>query len=128
MFKKNQPKIFFDCVSGELGGKVFSAMPRETSTYVYGALDLTPYSLPAGEFLFTDKILRGFWMSTYLSQNPKLVPELNKQVMENLEGGDYKMTVSKRFKYENWEEAVEYYQNNMSKGKVLLQANPKPKL
>merc|ERR1712024_66616 len=62
LFKQAQPSIFFDCVSGDLGAKIFGAMPARSTTYVYGALDLKPYDIPAGELLFTDKTLKGFWM------------------------------------------------------------------
>ena len=128
MFKKLKPMFFFDCVSGDLGTKIFSAMPAKSTTYVYGALDLKPYDIPAGELLFTDKSLKGFWMSTFLQENPKLVPKLNEEVLKNLNAGDYKITISKRFTPEEFEQAVEYYQENQSKGKVLLQTQAKPKL
>lgn len=124
LFKQLKPKIFFDCISGDLGTQVFSAMPAKSTTYVYGALDLKPYEIPAGEMLFTDKTLKGFWMSTYLQENPGLIPKLTQEVVKNLVAGDYKITVSKRFTHKDFEAAVEYYQANQSRGKVLLQTRP----
>ena len=127
-FKKHKPGMFFDCVSGDLGTKIFCAMPMHSTTYVYGALDLKPYELPAGELIFKPKILRGFWMSVWVNENPEALPALNKDVMKNVHAGDYNLTISNRFKPSDFEKAVEYYQANQSKGKVLLQTTPTPKL
>jgi NADPH:quinone reductase-like Zn-dependent oxidoreductase len=129
-FKTHKPAAFFDCVSGDLGTKIFCAMPQYSSTYVYGALDYKPYELPAGELIFRPKILTGFWMSIWVNENPGALPELNRLVLENTNAGDYSLTISNRFKPAQFQEAVEYYQANQSKGKVLLQTvgGPTPKL
>jgi NADPH:quinone reductase-like Zn-dependent oxidoreductase len=56
-------RIAFDAVSGVLTGRVLSAMPNNSTIYVYGALENKPCAIDPAQFIFRNKTVKGFWLS-----------------------------------------------------------------
>lgn len=121
-FRKLKPQGFFDCVSGELGTQIIKALPRKSVTYSYGALSFAPYELMAGEIMFLDKTVKGFWLTTFLMENTSMIGDLGKSTVANSEKGSFGFKVAKRFALEDYQAAIDYYTTNSSLGKVLLQS------
>ena len=74
------------------------------------------------QFIFNDKALRGFWMSQYLKELIKAgdYTKAHKELYELLPT-ILSSTIQKVFKLADFKEALVYYNENSSKGKVLLQ-------
>ena len=117
-----KPAAFFDAVAGEEGTQVIEQMDANTTTYCYGSLSGKPYSIGAGDLIFKNKTLKGFWLSQVL-KDQELASQVFAATFGNLATRAYKTDISKTFPHEQFEEAIAYYQKHMSEGKVLLQ-NP----
>ena len=119
-FGNLKPSAFFDAVTGDDGTLVFNHMPNGSTTYCYGFLSPDDYKVGAGELIFKNKTLKGWWLPTY-RDNPAIAGELYAATFANLATRAYKTHIAKTFPHEQFEEALAYYSANASSGKVLLQ-------
>lgn len=120
-------KICFECIGGDIGSKILSAMPYGSTIYNYGNLLFKPLEgFNSTDLIFFNKRVDGFWLGTWLNQ---ITPEekafwfgyVIKELYANSEV--FKTNTSKRFGLENFKEAIEFYKSNMSEGKILLSPN-----
>lgn len=119
--KKLGANVAFECVSGDITGRVMNAMPDGSVVYLYGAMSMGPAEgINPGSVIFANKSLRGLWLTTWLANQGlfKLYRLMNK-VVEMLPG-ILRSDVSREFSLEEVTEALEFYQKNMSAGKVLI--------
>ena len=112
--------IFFDAVSGKDGSRIVSLMPNGSKVQCYGRLSGEDYSIPATELIFKNKSISGFWLT------PILKNEISRKAVisvafENLANRNYTTNISKKFPFENFDEAIDFYSKNQTEGKVLLQ-------
>jgi len=122
IFKEHRPKALFDAVSGETSSEIIALMPRNTTTYVYGALSLSNIELSPSTIIFQGKNIRGFWLTDFLktSKDPM---SIFGAALGNLASKDFKVTIAAKFTHAQYNEALEFYRINSTKGKVLIQ-NP----
>jgi NADPH:quinone reductase-like Zn-dependent oxidoreductase len=57
----------FDSTAGETASKIFQAMPHKSISYIYGALDMQPFSIPVGMMIFHRKTVSYFWLTDWLN-------------------------------------------------------------
>lgn len=122
IFDEHQPGAFFDAVAGEVANEIVRMMPPKSTTYNYGALSLTPISVSSIDLIFKLKVVTGWWLSDYV-RSPENVAVIFPRTFERLAKKIFKTEVAQTFSHEKYGEAIEFYKNNMTKGKVLLQ-NP----
>ncbi|KRX09013.1 GroES (chaperonin 10)-like protein [Pseudocohnilembus persalinus] len=113
--------IAFDAIGGEFTSKLIDAMPNHSHIFQYGILggDLN-VNYNTTDLLFKDKHLHGFWLVT---EQQNASPEKAQKVIKectSLVSKTLSSNIVKKFKFEQIEEALEYYSKNMSAGKVLL--------
>ena len=111
----------FECISGDLTGKVLNAMPEGSTIYLYGAMSMSAAEgiNPSG-LIFSRKSLTGLWLTSWIkSKSLWALYKLTKRVIELLPT-ILKSEVSREFPLESVEEALEFYKNNMSAGKVII--------
>ena len=113
--------LCFEAVGGALFGKVVSAMPPKSHVLSYGALESGSISgVAVPDLLFNQKVLRGFWLTALAkSYNLKQLQELGAKCQLKLKT-TLKSEINKIFKYEEVNEALEYYKKFASKGKILF--------
>lgn len=121
LFGELKPQAFFDAIGGETASTIFSLMPNNTTTYNYGALSLEPISVTSTDLIFNGKTLTGYWLANDFVV-PEIAGKLFTESYAKLAAGTYKTLISGRFSHDKFEEALEFYKNNCSKGKVLFQA------
>lgn len=115
---------FFDCVGGNYTGWVMNLLPRGSTLYHFGNLELRRLGeLDTHDFIFHKKELVGWWLTAWLQSLSK--DELTKwrnYIIEDLNSGSdiFKTTVSKSFGLDEFEKAFEYYLTHMSEGKIIL--------
>jgi NADPH2:quinone reductase len=121
--KEINVNLFFDCVGGSISGKVLSLLPNGSVMYNYGNLEVKPVSIDSISLIFKDKKVFGWWLMNWF----KLLSKEERKhwhdyVVKNIEkGSDLFLTeISKSFDLKDISKAMDYYMNNMSKGKVLL--------
>jgi len=122
--EKEQATISFDAIGGGFTGKVLTAQPAGSVCYVYGGLEShTVTSLSIME-LFKGKRVTGLVFATHVQELAKAgkLGEFFQEVHSRL-GTTFRTNVHKVFKLEEIAEALAYYKENSSKGKILLQPN-----
>jgi len=123
LFKTLSPKCFFDTFAGQAASKIIEVMPRGSTIYNYGALSLSDYVISPTSLIFEEKVVRGFWLTSYLEQ-AKNTGDIYSEVLESTRAGGNIIEVVGKFPHEEFKEAMNYYRSHCSLGKVLLQ-NPK---
>lgn len=115
--KQLDARFAFDAVAGPVGTAVLRAMPRSGRLTIYGRLEPTGFSPEPAQFLFQGKIVDGFWLSTWLRGNSARdwLGEL-----EVLLAGAEPTQVSARVGLEGAVRAIDAYQKEMTRGKVLI--------
>ena len=119
-------KILFDCVGGEFTSKFLSAMPNGSTLYHFGNLEKKPITnLSTADFIFKDKTIKGFWLSTWIKT---LKPEeflhwsnVVKKDFEEFNGEIFSTEYKKEFTLENFAEAMKTYKE--TSGRVLIKPN-----
>ncbi|NNE95854.1 MAG: zinc-binding dehydrogenase [Acidimicrobiales bacterium] len=71
VMKTHKPRFLIDAVVDATSTKIFNAMGSNSTWLVYGSLsaEIPPLSNP-GEFIFMNKVIRGFWLAPWLSRAP----------------------------------------------------------
>ncbi|KAL4506571.1 hypothetical protein ABPG72_000142 [Tetrahymena utriculariae] len=112
--------VFFDAIAGSFTGEVLSQMPNNSTAYVYGLLSGQNSSVSPTELIFRNQTVKGFLLGTWLQS---ITPELKKQSIEKLQKlikTVLKSEISKEYSLRNGQQAIEYYSQNMTAGKILI--------
>jgi len=118
-----KPTICFDSVAGEFTGKIFDLMPPGINLQMYGNLasdEVTHISV--ANLLFEGKVLSGLWLVQWMQ---KMTPEEKQKVAQHVfpQLNDVmKSDITKIFRLEEFEQAIEFYKAN-TQGKTLLKLN-----
>jgi len=122
---KEQATIGFDAINGDFADKVLKNMPANSTVHVYGSLGGNlKYRLIDEEKFDDGKCISGLFYLTYIGEF-KQRGEMEKyweEIHAPLKSL-YKTEVHKVFPVDEAIEAMEYYQKNSSKGKVLIKYN-----
>jgi NADPH:quinone reductase-like Zn-dependent oxidoreductase len=112
--------IAFDAVAGELSGRVLHAMPRGSRLVVYGALSEKACAIPPGDFIFRDKTIEGFWLSTWLRKNPVYDTLRAGVAVQRGLSDEFRTEVRARLPLEAAGEGLAEYASSMTTGKILF--------
>jgi len=112
--------VIFDCVGGKMVQQLIDAAPKESKLFIYGQLSSNDCEIQPGTLIFTGSQIQGFWLTNRLKTQNMLETILNIRKVQSLIGKELGTTIHKTFQPEQIAEAIETYQNNMSKGKVLI--------
>jgi NADPH2:quinone reductase len=117
-------KICFECIGGDIASKILNAMPYGSTIYNYGNLLFKPLdSFNSADLIFFNKKVLGWWLGTWLQEisNEEKASWFGYVIGEIFANNElFKTSTSKKFSFDNFKEAMEFYQGNMSEGKVLL--------
>lgn len=118
--KKLNAKVLLDAVGGSLVSKLFLHLPYGSKIISYGNLSEQNFEVAPGLLIFQKKSIEGFWLSEWLSTKKREeVLEISQKTQE-LYHKCFFSKVEKEFPLFRGLEAIEYYQKNMSKGKVII--------
>ena len=122
--EKEQATIAFDAIAGDFTNKVLTAQPPGSVIHVYGGLGGRAVNSISIMELFKGKKITGLYLSNHIEECVKngTVQEFFKEIHSRL-GTTFRTNVHKIFKLEEIHEALAYYKDNASKGKILLQPN-----
>ena len=122
---KENATISFDAISGDFPSRLITAQPPGSICYVYGALSgqREVKSLSILE-LFQGKTVSGLYLTNYIDELTKS-GEIVKffQEIHSLLGTTFRSEVHKVFALDDIKDALAYYKDNSSKGKILLKPN-----
>jgi len=123
--KELNAKVCLECIAGDVPAEMLEFMGFGSTCIVYGALSEKPMGNlnPLG-FIGAGKTLESFMMPIYMAQKltPAEIGEFYKQ-SELLCTSTFKTEVNKRFGFHQWKEAMQFYYENQTAGKVLFRAD-----
>jgi len=113
-------RLAFDAVGGDLTSRVTAAMPARSKVIIYGALGAEACQMRAFDLIFEDKKMEGFWLSQWI-KGIGLWPKWRMaRAAQKLLSSDLSTRVQARFPLEKVQDAISFYKENRSSGKVLL--------
>ena len=126
---KLNAKVCFDCVGGEMTGRLLTALPDESVLYHFGNLENKNVSaINSSDLLFKKKEVKGWWLMTWMKEvGVETLIKSREYIAEEFKNKDniFKTNYSKDFNLQDFDKALDYYSKNMSEGKVILRPNPK---
>ncbi|EIE20823.1 NAD(P)-binding protein [Coccomyxa subellipsoidea C-169] len=110
-----------DCVAGEMTGTVVASTRDHGTVYVYGLLSGPTSTVGAGNLIFRNVHVTGFWMVTWLEQLGDAKAEKLGEVMDLFARGIIVPTSGKKFPLEQANEAIAESWKVAKEGKVFLE-------
>ncbi len=111
-------RVAFDAVGGTTTDRILRGMPNGSHIIVYGGLEGQPVQVGVDQFIFRDKHVHGFWLSTWMRQQPDAFRAAWETVQADFDS--FKSEVRARFTVDQFDEAVALYEAQMTGGKVLI--------
>ncbi|TAD99626.1 MAG: alcohol dehydrogenase [Bacteroidetes bacterium] len=113
-------KYCFDALGGETGGQVIECLAVGGTMQVFGMLSLQNTPIHNGLVLFKNLTIKGFWLSTWITQISKetrnlLVPEVMKLLSK-----ESNITIDGIYPIEDVIKAIQHSESEGRKGKILL--------
>lgn len=113
-------KLFFDAVGGEQAETFLRISPPGSTIVNYAKLSEQNIEYDPRVILQQDKTILGFFLGNYTSGNNLFKNLKNLNRVKKMLAGNMEMKISARYPCKSVNDAVEFYRNNMSAGKVLL--------
>ncbi len=124
---KLKATVCFDCVGGDMTGRLFYALPDGAVMYHFGNLEGKRVAgIDSSELLFKRKELRGWWLMNWMREiGVDVIMKCHNFVVTEFlkEDNIFKTNYSRDFKLEEFNQALKYYSKNMSQGKIILRPN-----
>lgn len=118
--KKLEAVYLFEAVGGKLATSVFELMPYGSRLLSYGALSEEPISINPGICIFQNKSVEGYWLSSWMYNTKREDILKFSEEIQKLYPEIYKTKIARKFPISEFQEGLEYYEKNMSAGKVLF--------
>jgi NADPH2:quinone reductase len=114
----------FDCLGGEMTGKLISLLPNGSTLFHYGnLLEQDIGKVQSADLIFKDKTVCGWWMVRWmqsLSQDEMIYWWSFVQSEIKSYSTIFETDISKEFKLEDINKAIDFYKSHSSEGKVIL--------
>lgn len=117
---KLEASLFFDAVTGNETNKIIHAAPKNSQIIVYANLSDEQFSVDSREILQKNITINGFFLGNWTSEQNILKTLASIYKAKMLLKNELHTKVQHTFAIDQVNEAIEFYKNNMSKGKVLL--------
>lgn len=112
--------VAFECVAGEMTGKVFNSLPFGAQVHLYGSLSLKMISeVHPSELIFRQKSIRGFHL-LHNFLNSHSLAEFQEELRRDFQCGRIESRFQKEVQLEDLDAALQEYGSSLSKGKLLV--------
>jgi NADPH:quinone reductase-like Zn-dependent oxidoreductase len=112
--------LMLDAVGGEMVNRVLDVLPDGSTIILYGNLSLKKIEFQPPQLVRRSKKIAGFVLSHWIAEKGTVRALLNLIRIRRMLKKGLETRVQAVFPIEEAQEAVELYQGNMGKGKVLL--------
>ena len=110
--------VALDPVAGKITDSLLRAMSNGSRVIVYGGLSGEPVTVNVDQFVFRDKHVDGFWLSTWMPRNREAVARAWSDVQAHAH--EYQSDVRGRYTLDQFGAALSAYAATMSDGKTLI--------
>ncbi len=118
--KKTNANFLLDAVGGEIASKLFLLLPNKSKILSYGNLSEKNFEVSPGLLIFQDKKVEGFWLTYWLMKLNREQLLQHSEEVQKLLPECFASHVNQKFPLKAGFEALEYYKNHMTAGKVLF--------
>ena len=114
-------KHLLECIGGAIFGKIASLMPRKSTIVLYGNLsreslsEIDPFVLIGSQI-----IIRGWLLNQWIEKKNLFSLLMTIRKVRNMLKENLATEIQKEFDIKDIKAAKEYYEENMSKGKIIL--------
>ncbi|PRY90415.1 zinc-dependent alcohol dehydrogenase family protein [Mongoliibacter ruber] len=113
--------VVFDAVGGILGAKALASLKSGGKLLAFGALSLDNIPVNSGLMIFKNLKIEGFWLTTWIeSLSNESRQNAFKTVLGYLMKQDVKVDVAGTYPLEEFQAALEAYQQPGRNGKIIL--------
>lgn len=112
--------LVFDAVGGNLSGRLLNVVPAGSRMFIYGRLSNEECCLNPAGLISEEKTVQGFLLNHWLKNAGMLKKLKIISTVKKLLTNELSSAVHKQINAEEISEAIDYYKNNMSKGKVII--------
>jgi NADPH:quinone reductase-like Zn-dependent oxidoreductase len=114
-------RFALDCVGGELGSQLLSALAPNAHCLIYGSLAEAPVQVEPRWLISTGLRLEGFWLARWLpQQNLFRLLRFFRSIRRLVQQGVLQSTIAATYPLEQVHAAVEHAQRPAKGGKILL--------
>lgn len=117
---KLEATLFFDAVAGDMTEKLVKAAPFGSKVILYSNLSEQNIAMEPRLLIQANKSIEGFFLGGWASKRSILQTLAAANQAQKLATDTLKSPIQKRFAFTDSQNAIEYYSNNMTGGKVLL--------
>lgn len=121
--RQHEARLAYDAVAGTLTLQLLEAMPRHSKVTVFGGLSYEPAQANPGHLIFQDKVIDGFWLTSWLARKNSASLQTLWRRAQKLLASELKSEIRRQYPFSETEKAIRAYQRNMTGGKVLLRPN-----
>jgi NADPH:quinone reductase len=117
---KMNATLMLDAIGGELINRVLDYLPANSTIIIYGNLSQGKVEFLPTQLLRENKKLTGFFLGQWIHEKGMLKTILNLLKVNRLLKKGMETRIQASFSLDDIQKAVEMYEKNMSKGKVLI--------
>ena len=121
--KKMNATLMLDAIGGELVNRVLDYLPANMTIMLYGNLSQKKIEFLPTQLVRENKKIIGFYLGHWIAENGLMKTIFNLLKVNNLLKKGMESRVQAVFSLDDIQQAVELYEKNMSKGKVLVKAS-----
>jgi len=119
--EKNGVDYVFDAVGGDLGARAMECLATNGTMIVFGLLSLENIPLNSGLVLFENLIIRGFWLSSWLSTlSTEEKKRVTSKILKMLANDQLKVNIEAKYPLDEVIKAIEHADSPGRKGKIIL--------
>ena len=125
LMRDEKPRVFLDAVADQTSSDIFTGMPAKSEWVIYGKLSKElPTLTQPGQFIFMSKVIRGFWLTKWLSEQPKEVAMAAGTKVQQMFGqGGWKTDVAAHVPISEAHGKLPKLTQGANAGKIMLTAN-----
>jgi len=112
--------LILDAVTGSQSSLLLDAAPKGSTLIAYARLSGEAILADPGTIMNGEKNIRGFLLGNWLQTRSLLFKLKFISRVKNALNGDLSSHINRTYPLENAEEAIAYYREHMSEGKILL--------
>jgi NADPH:quinone reductase-like Zn-dependent oxidoreductase len=118
--REHNATVAFDAIAGSAANGLLKAMPKGSQLWSYGGLSGQPLEIDPISLIYDEKSVHGFWgPPTFYKLSKREFEDAANEIQKSIET-TFKSDVHRTFPLRDFTAALEEYEQNMTRGKVLF--------
>jgi len=113
------PKLAINCVGGITVTEMARLLEKGGMIVTYGGMSKQPVTIPTSLYIFNDIKTNGFWLSSWIKENPKERMEMYKEVIKMFKAGTLKLSYD-TYGIEDFKLAIKRSKNTLERDRKVI--------